>query len=163
MIVREASYADSENLSALSIYVWLNSYAKDGIRGNISKFVLNEFTHTKFKTIIDSTNKKVLVAVNEELLIGLAVIDVKSQYSGLPDCGYEICTLYVHPKFQRKGVGRELLNALHKKYGKKSWLTTWVNNENALSFYEKNGFKIIGKAEFTLLDESHVNHVLSNN
>ncbi len=43
MIVRNAAYADCKELSVLSIYVWLHTYAKEGIDAKVSEFVLSEF------------------------------------------------------------------------------------------------------------------------
>lgn len=162
MIIRNASYIDCKGLSALSIYVWLNTYAKEGIDDKVSKYVLSEFTPEKYKEIIDSPNKKILLAEDNNLLIGIVVIDLDSKYESLDDFGYEICTLYVHPNFQRKGIGKKLLCSLKDKYGECYWLTTWSHNEFAINFYQTIGFKIIGKADFQLLDEVHENLVFAN-
>jgi ribosomal protein S18 acetylase RimI-like enzyme len=162
MVIRNAVYVDCNGLSALSIYVWINTYAKEGIDDKVSKYVLSEFAPEKYKEIINSPNKKILLAKVENFLIGLVVIDLDAKYQSLDDYGYEICTLYVHPKFQKKGVGKKLLNAIKDKYGKYCWLTAWIHNELALGFYQAIGFKIIGKAEFQLIDEVYENHVLSN-
>ncbi len=102
------------------------------------------------------------MAENDNLLIGVVVVDLDSKYQRSADFGYEICTLYVHPNFQRKGIGKKLLSSLKDTYGEHYWLTTWIHNEHAIRFYQDIGFKIIGKAEFKLFDEVHVNHVFSN-
>jgi len=36
------------------------------------------------------------------------------------------------------------------------WLFTWIENHRAISFYNKFGFKIVGKADFRI-SENHVN------
>jgi len=162
MIIRNAAYADCKGLSALSIFVWLNTYAKEGVDDKVSRFVLNEFAPGKYKDIIDSPNKKILLAENGNLLVGIAVIDLDSKYQNLEAFGYEICTLYVYPNFQKKGVGKKLIRSLKDKYGEFHWLTTWIHNEAAIRFYQAIGFRIIGKAAFQLIDEVHENHVFSN-
>ena len=160
--VREIKEQDCDNLSALSIYVWLHTYAKDGIRDEISKFVLSTFTKIKFEKIIKSPTKKSFVVCSGQNLIGVVIVDLNSYFDNSPLFGYEIETLYVHPSFQRLGIGKGILEHLRKSVGDKSWLTTWVHNYDAIDFYKKNGYKIIGEAEFILSNESHINHVLSN-
>jgi ribosomal protein S18 acetylase RimI-like enzyme len=162
MLVREIKKEDCQNLAALSIYVWLHTYAGDGIRDEISKFVLSTFTKNEFEKIVKSPTKRGFVVNSGQHLIGIVIINLDSYFDQLPQFGYEIETLYVHPSFQRRGVGKRILEYLRKSVGYKSWLTTWVHNYNALEFYRKNGYRIVGEAEFILSDENHINHVLSN-
>ncbi|NRG34074.1 GNAT family N-acetyltransferase [Bacillus circulans] len=52
-------------------------------------------------------------------------------------------SLYIHPNFQRQGIGRQLLNIGVNKFSD-PWtlsLTVYKGNPN-ISFYEKEGFKI---------------------
>jgi len=162
MDIRAINEEDAGNLSALSIFVWLNTYAKNGIRDNISNFVLNEFNQERFKKIANSIEKEAFIAICDQHVVGMVIIDLGSKYEGSQDFGSEIETLYVHPNFQRRGIGKLLLNHLKENVTEKSWLKTWVHNTSAIMFYEQNGFKIVGKAEFNLLNEVHINHVLSN-
>ena len=162
MNIREINRNDCENLSALSILVWLSTYAKDGIREKISRFVLNEFKPEKFAEIVDSPSKKAYLASHKQHIVGIVVVDMESKYEGSHEFGYEIETLYVHPNFQGKGVGKLLLTSIENFLGRISWLSTWVHNTSAIKFYEKNGYKIVGKAQFNLLSETHINHVLSD-
>ena len=48
--------------------------------------------------------------------------------------------LYVHPEFQRRGVGGMLLDFAKKRSPSHVWLYTLQINLNARTFYEKNGF-----------------------
>ncbi len=48
--------------------------------------------------------------------------------------------LYIHPGFQRRGIGRELLNFARQQSPEHLWLYTLQVNVNARAFYEKNGF-----------------------
>lgn len=43
-----AGPTDAANLAALSIEVWLHTYARDGIRQAFSDYVLREFTAERF-------------------------------------------------------------------------------------------------------------------
>jgi hypothetical protein len=48
---RMACLADVQNLAALTIQVWLHTYAKDGVHHDISAYVLIEFTPKKFAAL----------------------------------------------------------------------------------------------------------------
>ncbi len=67
----------------------------------------------------------------------------------------EISQLYIHMDYQGMGIGQALLNEAKAKSSGSLTLYTFEINENAQRFYEKNGFKIIGRGhenEENLLD-----------
>lgn len=59
-MIRTANVSDSANIAALSIQVWLDTYATEGIRQNISKYVLEKFTEERVSEIIASDQTPVL-------------------------------------------------------------------------------------------------------
>ncbi len=67
--------------------------------------------------------------------------------SDFEDCAY-IMQLYVHPDFQKKGVGKALMkyisNLAKEKGYKRIVLNTLEKNSNARAFYEKLGYKFFG-------------------
>jgi putative acetyltransferase len=48
--------------------------------------------------------------------------------------------LYVHPRHQRSGIGKALLDFARSRSPAHLWLYTLQSNVNARAFYEKNGF-----------------------
>ena len=48
--------------------------------------------------------------------------------------------LYVHPRYQRRGIGKALLAFARRKSPEHLWLYTLQSNMNAQAFYEKNEF-----------------------
>jgi GNAT superfamily N-acetyltransferase len=48
--------------------------------------------------------------------------------------------LYVHPDYQRQGIGVALLEHARSQSPQHLWLYTLQVNKNARAFYEKNGF-----------------------
>ncbi|WHY64446.1 GNAT family N-acetyltransferase [Neobacillus sp. SuZ13] len=57
----------------------------------------------------------------------------------------EINQLYIHIDYQGMGIGQTLLDKVKAKSSGRLTLYTFEVNENAQRFYEKNGFKIIGR------------------
>ena len=48
--------------------------------------------------------------------------------------------LYVHPHYQNRGIGKDLLGLARQRSPEHLWLYTLQINMNARAFYEKNGF-----------------------
>lgn len=57
----------------------------------------------------------------------------------------EISQLYVHLNYQGLGIGQTLLNRAKAQSSGKLTLYTFEVNEKAQRFYEKHGFKVIGR------------------
>src|SRR5215467_3046852 len=54
--------------------------------------------------------------------------------------------LYIHPAYQRRGLGRGLLAQAKKRFPE---LQLWVfqRNHNAIAFYEANGFRLVRQTD----------------
>lgn len=53
-----------------------------------------------------------------------------------------IATIAVDPRFQRRGIGRELLHACEAQFkSQKVKLTVRVSNQGAISLYEREGYR----------------------
>ena len=57
----------------------------------------------------------------------------------------EINQLYIHNDYQGKGIGRRFLDIAKMKSSGRLILYTFEVNRKAQRFYEKNGFKIVGR------------------
>ncbi|PFP22720.1 GNAT family N-acetyltransferase [Bacillus sp. AFS073361] len=57
----------------------------------------------------------------------------------------EISQLYIHIDYQGMGIGQTLLDKVKAKSSRRLTLYTFEVNKKAQRFYEKNGFKIIGR------------------
>ncbi len=161
MIIREIEKKDIRNLVALSIQVWLHTYAIEGIRKEISNFVLDHFTESNFEAVLDSTEEKLFVAIIDNHLVGYIRINLNAQSKEAT--GYEIVTFYVQEHFQNKGVGKGLLNFVWDLYHSNCWLTTWIHNTPAISIYKHLGFREVGYTYFDLDNEKHKNLILAKN
>ncbi|MBL7738285.1 MAG: GNAT family N-acetyltransferase [Chitinophagaceae bacterium] len=66
----------------------------------------------------------------------------------------ELQKIYVLPEYQGKGAGAALMEEVkrfvHDIHPDHLWLDTYISNERAIRFYEKNGFEKIGKDFFTI-------------
>lgn len=148
-MIREANNKDSINLATLSIQVWLHTYATDGIRKELSSFVLNEFTEKKFLSYINHPDYRVLVVIKNDHLVGYVMMNLKSYWKDESN-GFEIEKLYIQEHFQGMGLGRKLLSEVIDRYGDTFWLSTWVENKAGIGFYKHFGFEDVDRVDFRL-------------
>jgi len=158
-MIRAANESDCINLAALSLEVWLQTYAVDGINRNISQYALATFTERHFKEYLHNKKYLLLVSIEDSYLRGYALLNFDST-SQLGDYGFEIEKLYVHSAFQGRAIGRSLLQEIEMRHGGKFWLYTWVRNKS-IGFYHKYGFVDIGQYNFEFGSDCVENRVLS--
>jgi len=152
LIIRKAKIGDAANVASIGITVWVDTYATDGVRDTLSKYVFTEFSVKNIKHMISTQN--VLVVEIDGHILGYSVTEKSVEKRA------ELKALYVLPRFQNQGIGRELLNSARSFSANGLWLTCWQHNKSALKFYRKNGFKRCGEEYINLEGEKHLNFVL---
>ncbi|MEL0638570.1 GNAT family N-acetyltransferase [Marinomonas sp. TI.3.20] len=145
-MIREATKDDCIKLAVLSIKVWLDTYAKDGIKDQYAQYVLSTFTQSYFFELLNASQFRLLVSEENQALQGYVLLNLESSYE-TPHSGFEVEKLYVDNAFKGSGLGRNLLSEVESRFGKKYWLYTWVENESN-GFYEHLGFKKVGLFSF---------------
>ena len=92
--------------------------------------------HLAFLRFVLVKENKVFLAIDKETGTVAGLMAVK---------GNELDQLYIHNDYQKKGIGSRLLNLAKEMSPGKLELFTFEINTNARAFYEKHGFKIIGR------------------
>ena len=158
-MIRKAVKEDCINLAVLSLSVWLDTYAIEGIRTEYSRYVLSNFTEVSFLNILNNPNNRLLICESNKVLQAFVLINFDSHFEDA-DNGFEIEKLYVDKRFKAQGIGRKLLAEVESRYGPKFWLYTWVENKSN-NFYKHLGFKNIGKINFDFNNQIIENNVYS--
>ncbi|BDX06439.1 GNAT family N-acetyltransferase [Planctobacterium marinum] len=141
-----ATSKDAGVLAALAMQVWLETYAKNGVTEEHAKYVFSSFTAQSFEKLINSSSHEVIAVFSDDVLAGLAVINLESHYQ-TAEHGFEIERLYIHPGFRKAGYGRAMLSFISAQIGTRFWLYTWIENDSN-TFYERLGFNKIGEHRF---------------
>jgi ribosomal protein S18 acetylase RimI-like enzyme len=163
--IRPGTPADIECLAALAIQVWLHTYATDGIRSTIARYVLAEYTPEHFAHILTNPSLLLLVAEVNHHLVGYALIAFDAACPTEPEGDVELVTLYVQEHFAGQGIGTALL-ATSREYVRERtgsdalWLTVNARNERAIAFYCSRSFVQAGSTNFEFGGEQHLNHVM---
>ncbi|WP_240651576.1 MULTISPECIES: GNAT family N-acetyltransferase [unclassified Variovorax] len=164
--IRPAIAADAPALAALSIQVWLATYATEGVSDLLARYVLEQFTPAAFTAWMEDADTALVVAEAGSHLVGYARLGFNAPQPLSPDIGTELCTLYVQEPFTRSGVGSALLDKACATIGERTgsdamWLTVNTQNRRACAFYEKHGFARKGTTWFVLGEGCHENLVLA--
>jgi ribosomal protein S18 acetylase RimI-like enzyme len=113
-----------------TVKMWRNSKERA-----IGQKEIHSFTsHIYFLNNILPGQFQVDIALIEEKVVGIIAYNET-----------EINQLYVHVDYQGIGIGQLLLNKVKAQSTGKLRLYTFEVNKNAQLFYEKNGFRIIGR------------------
>lgn len=163
--VRPAAAADAHALAALSLQVWLSTYATEGVSDLLARYVFDTFTPASFTALAEDPRAALRVAEVDGQLVGYALVRFGAEQALEPACDTELCRLYVQEPFTGAGIGAALLEAARtaarERTGRDAlWLAVNARNRRASRFYEKQGFVVKGRTWFALGEARHENHVL---
>jgi len=147
MDIRLATKSDSKKLATLAITTWIDTYADEGINDVFSEYALSRFTAENMEKLIE--NNHVIVAESNFGIIGYALV------SQPEDGKSEIETVYILPRFQGKGVGQKLMDAIIVNNENDLWLKCADYNPQALKFYRNYGFVEKGETWFELAQKKY--------
>ena len=125
-------------------------------------FIVNKSNKDHYKHIISKEHFKDPIVSLKEILedfnrMDFFIYKTNSEIVGVSslminkDIGV-ICKMYVLPEYQNKGVGTKIMEDLEKKAKKLKLrklrlLAIWSNNQKIIKFYNKFGFRVVGKIE----------------
>ena len=146
--LRPATLADAPAIARLHLASWRQAYRDLAPREAFE--AMDEALRVRRWTAMlsePSAQQALVVAEQDGRLAGVGMAAAPSQ----PEFGArgEICSLYLDPGFQRRGLGRRLMLALAEQVG--AWgyrgaaLGVVVGNEPAIAFYETLGGRVAGK------------------
>jgi ribosomal protein S18 acetylase RimI-like enzyme len=163
----EAIASDFDALAALSIEVWLDTYALEGIPDSHARHVLQTYTPDAFAAVLNSPDKRLIVCRSGAGLLGYLRLDLKARPIQ-PDLGtVEIETLYVRRHHQGLGIGRKLLETaclLIREAGHQTFfLTVYEGNLKAIGFYKAQRLVVAGRWTFDFEGGSAPNLIMTRN
>ncbi|MBR1585193.1 MAG: GNAT family N-acetyltransferase [Clostridia bacterium] len=132
-------------------YVHWKSW-QEAYPGIVARSYLNRLTLEKCQSIAVQWPDNILVAKDGSNVVGFAGYG-KYRNDELPNTG-EVFSLYVLSAYYGQGVGCRLMQEALKQLIAYPQVAVWVLKENqrAIRFYEKCGFRFDGREESILLD-----------
>ena len=141
-MIRDGVKEDAGKIARLKIDNWRKTYSKIFPEDFLNNL---DLTKEKEKYLNNLKNKNVIIYEKAEEPIAYCYYGENAKFK---DYEGEVFALYVENNCQEHGVGTKLLQYAIKDLAKKSKkIFLWCAKENtrAISFYKKNGFKIIGE------------------
>lgn len=164
--VRVATTDDAATIAALSVQVFLDTYATDGVRPDLAREAFEVYSVEAFAARLREPSRRFLLAEEGAALLGFAEGLMTSRPAPAGSIvGAELVRLYVQPRFQRQGIGRGLLKqfeAAAEATGLPgAWLTAWERNDRACRFYVAQGYEDVGATTYTFQGNTYGNRVFA--
>ena len=164
--VRSATEADAVSVAALAVQVFLDTYATDGVRPDLAREAFAAHSVEAFaRRLAPGGGARIDLAADGEHVLGF-VETATVPSAPLPglEPGLELRTLYVQPRFHRRGIGGALLAVADRRAraadALSTWLTVWEGNANARAFYARRGFGDVGETRHVFEGRAYGNRVV---
>jgi ribosomal protein S18 acetylase RimI-like enzyme len=170
IMIRFATAADASLLSLLSETTFRETYWGTDTDENILSHIANSFNIPKItEEIADINLNHYLIVENESnQAVGYARMryDQELKPNNLQSKkALEIARIYVLKEFQGQKTGQLLLEYI-EKFAKQEdfdtiWFCVWKDNFNAIRFYKRHGFEIIGEYVFKLGSSTYIDWAMA--
>jgi len=155
--IRQAGGDDAKLLTDLSYTTFWDAFAHHpkNAPDDLAHYMRQAFSIDQITAELADPNSIFLVAAIDKKPAGYAKLIVDHIEPGISaERPIELSRLYSHQEYIGKGVGQNLMDACFDRARNDGrdvmWLGVWEYNPRAQRFYEKNGFRIVGKHTFQL-------------
>ena len=154
IFLRRATLADAEALSRLSERVFPLGCPANTNPQDLAQHIANELTPQRFRVLLEDDHRVViLLAETRSELAGYALLvrqSTNAQVQSSVQC--ELRRFYVEAAYHGRGVAdalmKELLAIAAGQRESAIWLSVHSENQRAIAFYKRWGFRIVGTQDF---------------
>ena len=164
--ISKCNIEDVQVLQKVSIETFNDTFSNQNSPENMKAYLDRAF-HTKQleKELANIGSQFYFICVDDEVAGYLKVNLDEAQSEKMGDAFLEIERIYIRNKFQRKGLGKYLIDkaiGIAKERNKKNiWLGVWEKNDNAIRFYKTIGFVQSGTHSFYMGDEEQIDIIMT--
>ncbi|QHQ60357.1 GNAT family N-acetyltransferase [Anaerocolumna sedimenticola] len=163
--IRECTKDDLPVLREISYQTYDDTFRDKNSSSSMNAYLEQAFDTRKLrKELSNSYSVFYFLYIGEELAGYLKLNDYKVQTDINDPQSLEIERIYIKKKFHGRGFGKLLLKKSIEVAANKSksyiWLGVWEKNDNALSFYQKNGFYKMGEHSFFMGQEEQTDYLM---
>ena len=164
--IRKCSIEDVQLLQEVSIETFSDTFKDQNSPENMAAYLEKAYTLKKLENELSNASSHFFFLYLDEELAGYLKVNTgDAQSEEMDDDSLEIERIYVRSNYQKRGLGKYLMNKaieIATEWNKKPiWLGVWEKNQNAIAFYSKNGFVKTGAHSFYMGDEEQVDYILT--
>lgn len=155
--IRQAGVGDARLLTDLSYTTFWDAFAHHpkNAPDDLAHYMRQAFNVDQITTELSDPSSIFLIAAVDEKAAGYAKLICDSTEDGIiANRPIELSRLYSHQEYIGKGIGQDLMDACFERARSDGfdvmWLGVWEYNPRAQRFYEKNGFRVVGRHTFQL-------------
>jgi len=155
--IRPATLDDAKLLTDLSYTTFWDAFAHHpkNAPDDLAHYMRQAFNTEQIVAELADPDSIFLIASIDGKPAGYSKLIVGSIEPGIKaERPVELNRLYSHQEYLGKGVGQNLMDACFERARDDGndvmWLGVWEYNPRAQRFYEKNGFKVVGRHTFLL-------------
>jgi ribosomal protein S18 acetylase RimI-like enzyme len=153
IVIRIGEAKDASALSKIGAKLFNQTYAGKMPSKDLASYIAEEFGYDQQIAVLKNFEVTTLLAEHAGKLVGYAQVRRKPiPVESVSNVVIELWRIYLDKSSHGRGVGKLLLLEVNKTARAMSsdqiWLGVWEENIQAISFYEKHGFKTVGSQEF---------------
>ena len=155
--IRQATLDDARLLTDLSYTTFWDAFAHHpkNAPDDLAHYMRQAFNVEQIAAELVEPNAIFLIAEIDGKPAGYAKLNIDNIEDGVTaERPIELARLYSHQEYLGRGVGQDLMDACFELASENDhdviWLGVWEFNPRAQRFYERNGFRIVGRHKFQL-------------
>ncbi|TAE40613.1 MAG: N-acetyltransferase [Runella slithyformis] len=162
--ITKANAEDFQLLADIGKVSFIESHGNSASEDDINMYVSSKYNYDVFKQELNDPKSIYYLIHHDKQPAGYSKIILNAPHSNIQiENVTKLERLYLLKEFYSLKLGLELFNfnlELSKQNNQAGmWLFVWKENQRAVSFYKKTGFKVIGNYDFKLTEtHSNPNH-----
>lgn len=164
--IRKATITDAKKLAEIAKASFLVAHGHSAPKEDIDNYVAKNFKELNFQLEIENPKNLYNLIYSDDKIAGYSKLILNSANENVTDKNIaQMSRLYLLEEFYGLSLGKELFNFnidFSKQNNQKGiWLAVWIENQRAIKFYTKMGFKKVGSFDYEI-SETHYNpnHIL---
>ena len=154
--LRVATADDAQMLAEFAARTFEETFGPDNDPDDMRSYLATSFSEEKQRAEIQDPDRVVWIAVaSSNQAIGYAIMRRGTRSNGITgERPAEVQRIYADRAWHGHGIGAALMAACVEQaraWGcDELWLAVWERNPRAIAFYEKSGFRKVGRQTFML-------------
>lgn len=159
--ITKATPKDAKILAVLAKASFIPAHGHSAPKKDIENYLTANFSEANFIKELENPENHYYIIYHENKIAGYSKITLNTVNENIEQKNVTYMSrLYLLKEFYGLNLGKTLFDfniEFSKEHNQAGiWLAVWVENDKAIKFYTKMGFKIVGAYDFRI-SETHTN------